>query len=69
MFDAHVTDIDAASYVGWSASAVLSCDEEENKQKCLSVAKLHHASFAPFVVFVDGALGHEALMLVQHLMV
>ena len=33
----------------------------------MSAAKLHYASFAPFVVSVDGTLGHDALMLVQRL--
>jgi len=28
---------------------------------------LHHASFTPFVVSVDGALGHKALMFLQRL--
>ena len=61
----HMTDTDAASYVGQSASAVLSSAVEE--KKCKSTAELHHASFTSFVVSVDGALGHNALMLVQRL--
>ena len=66
MLDVHVTDIDAASYVSWSVSAVLSCNEEK-KCKYLSAAKLRHVSFAPFVVSVDGVFRHEVLMLVQYL--
>ena len=31
------------------------------KHKYLSAVELCHASFTPFVVSVDGALGHEAL--------
>ena len=60
-----VTDTDATSYVGQSVTAVLCSAEEEKKHK----SKLCHAFFAPFVISVDGslAIGHEALMLVQHL--
>ena len=46
-------------------SAVLFSAEEKKKCKYLSAAELHHAFFTPFVISVDGALGHEALMLVQ----
>ena len=67
LFIVQVTDTDATSYVGRFVSAVLFCAEEEKKCKYLSVAKLRYASFAPFVVSVDGALRHEALMLVQRL--
>ena len=65
LFDVQVTDTDAASYVGQSVSAVLSSDKEEKKRKYLSATELHHASFTCFVVSVDGALGHEALMLIK----
>ena len=54
------------TYVSQSASAILS-NAEEKKCKYLSAAELRHASFAPFVVSVDGTLGHEALMLLQRL--
>jgi len=41
--------------------------EEEKKRKYLSTVELHHASSTPFVVSVDGALGHKALMFLPHL--
>ena len=66
MLDVRVTDTDAASYVGWSVSAVLP-GTEEKKCKYLSAAKLRYISFAPFVVSVDGVFGHEVLMSVQYL--
>ena len=43
-------------------SAVLATAEEEKKHKYLTAADSRHASFTPFVVSVDGALGHEASM-------
>ena len=58
----RVVDTDAASYVNRSVSTILASAEEEKKRKYLSAAELHHASFTPFVVSVDGALGHGALM-------
>jgi len=62
LFDVRVADTDAASYVNHSVSAFLATSEEEKKRKYLSAAELCHASFTPFVVSVDGTLGHEALM-------
>ena len=65
MFDVQVTDSDAASYVDRPVSSVLATAEEE-KRKYLPAAQLRHA-FNPFVVSIDGALGHEALMFLQWL--
>ena len=62
-----MTDSDAPSYVDRPVSTVLATAEEENKRKYLPAAQLHHASFTPFVVSIDGALGHEALMFLQQL--
>jgi len=67
LFNVRVADTGAASYVNHSVSAVLATAEEEKKHKYLSAAELRHASFTPFVVSVDGALGHKALMFLQHL--
>ena len=67
LFDVRVVDTDAASYVNRSVSAVLASAEEEKKQKYLSAAELCHVSFTPFVVSVDGTLGHGALMFLQRL--
>jgi len=58
-------DTDAASYVNRTMPAALVTAEEEKKHKYLSTAELCHAPFTPFVVLVDGALGHEALMFLQ----
>ena len=65
LFDVRVADTDAASYVYHPESAVLASAEEEKKCKHLSAVELCHASFTPFVISVDGALGHEALMFLQ----
>ena len=43
--------------------------KEEKKWKYLSAAELHHASFTPFVVSVDGALDHEALIFCNTLLI
>ena len=56
LFDIRVTDTDAASYIDHSVVAVLASAEEVKKW-----------SFTPFVVSVDGALGHKALMFLQWL--
>ena len=52
-------------YVNHTIAAVLASAEEKKKRKYLSVAELRHASFTPFVVSVDGALGYEALMFLR----
>ena len=65
LFDVRVADTDAVSYVSDPVYAALAFAKE--KCKYLSAAKLHHASFTPFILSVDGALGHEALMFLQHL--
>jgi len=65
LFNVRVADTDAASCVNCSVSAVLATAEEEKKHKYLTAAELRHVSFTPFVVSVDGALEHEALMFLQ----
>ena len=47
--------------------AVLASAEQEKKRKYLSAAETRHASFTPFVVSVDGALGCEASMFLKRL--
>jgi len=64
LFNVRVADTDAASYVNHSVSAALTTAEEK-KCKYSSAAELCHASFTPFVVSADGALGHETLMFLQ----
>ena len=67
LFDVRVIDSDTASYVDHPVSSVLATAEEEKKRKYLPAAQQCHASFTPFVVSIDGALGHEALMFLQRL--
>ena len=67
LFDVRVVDTDAASYVNHSVSTVLASAEEEKKLKYLSAAEFRNASFTPFVMSVDGALGHGDLMFLQRL--
>ena len=45
-----------------SIANVLGAAEEEKKKKYLNAAEVHLASFSPFVVTVDGALGHYAVL-------
>ena len=66
LFDVRVAGTDAASYVNRPVSAVLVSGEEEKKHEYLSAAELHQTSFTLFVVSVNGALGYEALMFLQH---
>ena len=67
LFDVQVTDFDAAFYVDHPVSTVLATAEEEEKRKYLPATQLCHASFTPFIVSIDGALGYEALMFLQRL--
>ena len=58
-FDVRVVDSDASSYVQRDVNAVLSSIEYIKKQKYSQAAECVHASFTPFVVTADGALGVE----------
>ena len=49
--------------VSRSAVAILSSAEAEKKKKYNNAANARRASFTPFVVSVDGALGREATSL------
>ena len=62
LFDVQVTDADVPSYLSRSVVDMLVAAEEEKKQQYLTAAEGIHASFSPFVVTVDGALGHEAVL-------
>ena len=46
---------------------MLATAEEEKKRKHRAAAEERHASFSPFVVTVDGAMGHEAGLFLHHL--
>ena len=56
-FDVRVDDSDASSNVQRDVNAVLSSIEHFKKQKSSQAAECVHASFTPFVVTADGALG------------
>ena len=58
-----VIDTDAQSYASRTVDAVL-CSAEQEKKRKYSAVEDRRASFTPFVVSVDGVLGHDA----QHLM-
>ena len=62
LFDVHVVDTDAQSYISRSVVDVLVGAEEKKKRKYRLAAEARHASFSPFVVSVDGALGKEAAL-------
>ena len=59
LFDVHVVDTDAQAYLSRSVSAILSSAEQEKKRKYLEAVEARHASLTPFVMSVDGFLGHE----------
>ena len=59
LFDVHVVDTDAQSYVSCSVADVL---VKEKKRKYRLAAEARHASFSPFVISVDGALGKETAL-------
>ena len=68
-FDVRVVDTDANSYLHRDVGAVLSSIEHTKKQKYSQAAETikYNASFTPFVVTADGALGLEAKTFVRHL--
>ena len=58
----RVDDTDAQSYVSRSVADVFVNAKEEKKRKYRLAAEARHASFSPFVIYVDGALGKEAAL-------
>ena len=64
-FDVRVVDSDASSYVQRDVNAVLSSIEHFKKQKYSQAAECVHASFTPFVVTADGALGKAFMRLLS----
>ena len=64
LLDVRVVHTDAQSYASRTVDAVLCSAEQEKKRKYSAAVEDRHASFTPFVVSVDGVLGHDA----QHLM-
>ena len=66
-FDVRVVDSDANSYLHRDVGAVLSSIEHTKKHKYSQAAETINASFTPFVVTADGALGLEAKTFICHL--
>ena len=66
LFDVRVVDTDAQSYISHSVADVLVSAEEEKKRNRLA-AEARHASFSPFVVSVNGALGKETALFLGHI--
>eukprot|EP00731_Ephydatia_muelleri_P034031 Em0045g16a len=64
LLDVRVVDTDTQSYASCTVDAVLCSAEQEKKRKYSAAVEDRRASFTPFVVSVDGVLGHDA----QHLM-
>ena len=62
LLDVRVVNIDAQSYVSRSVADVLVNAEEEKKRKYRLASETRHASFSPFIIYVDGALGKEAAL-------
>ena len=67
LLDIRVVDTDAPSHINRSVEAVLISAELQKKRKYLMAAELRRASFTPFVLSVDGALGREALSFIKRL--
>ena len=67
LFDVRVVDTDAQSYISRSVADVLVSAEEEKKRKYRLAAEACHASFSPFVISVDGALGKEAALFLSRI--
>ena len=66
MLDVRVTDTNAASYVVVSAVLANAEEEEKNASTCLLLSyAMPFLLLLHSVVSVNGALGHEDLMLVQ----
>ena len=55
------------SHVNRSVAAILSSAEAEKKKKDNNAGNAQRASFTPFVVSVEGALGREATYYLKHL--
>ena len=67
LFDIHVVDTDARSYLFHSLSAVLASAEAEKKRKYCDASTEHHATFTSLCFSVDGLVGDEAACFWKHL--
>ena len=67
LFDIHVVDTDARSYLSHSPSTVLALAEAEKKRKYCDACTERHATFTPLCFSVDGLVGDEAACFLKHL--
>ena len=67
LFDIHVIDTDARSYLSHSPVAVLASALAEKKRKYCDACTEHHATFTPLCFLVDGLAGDEAACFLKHL--
>ena len=67
LFDIHVTDTDAQSYLGHAPESILFQAETEKKQKYSAGANARHAHFTPLCFSVDGLAGSEVACFIKKL--
>ena len=67
LFDIHVGDTDALSYLSNPPAAVLASTEAEKKWKYCAASSDHRATFTPLCFLVDGLAGDEVNSFLQHL--
>ena len=67
LFDIHVVDTDARSYLSHSPSAVLALAETEKKRKYCDACVEHRATFTPLCFSIDGLVSDEAACFLKHL--
>ena len=67
IIDVRITDTDAKSYISRPLESVLEGQEKEKKRKYLNACLEQRRHFSPFVVSVDGMLGHEASMVLKRI--
>ena len=65
IIDARVTDIDAKSHLNHSPDRVLEVQEKYKKNKYLLHCLYKQKHFTPFLVSVDGLLGHEPKIILK----
>ena len=67
LFDIHVVNTDAKSYLSHSPVAVLTSAEAEKKWKYCDACTECRATFTPLCFSVDGHVGDEAACFLKHL--
>ena len=66
LFDIHVVDTGAKSYLSHSFTAVLTSAETEKRKYCGACTE-HRATFTPLCFLVYGLVGDEAACFLKHL--